>query len=151
MLQHISTQRNSSKHACNVSCRSTSLQLACLNCLPHKTPVALPLSLPYHAVRRDLVLAAIDPNFYQQFLNASVTVAVRASRANYGLDVSDAAAAAAAADLGSSMPTDSGYLCSLGQPRRQLAAIQVLSKACYVKVVSAPGDGYEVHLRTHKE
>jgi hypothetical protein len=81
---------------------------------------------------RDLVLAAIDPNFYQQFLNASTNEAVRTSRANHGLDISDAATAEAASHLGSSMPTDNGDLCSLGQPRRQLTAIQVFSKACYV-------------------
>jgi hypothetical protein len=98
-----------------------------------------------------LVLAAIDPHFYQQFINISTTDALRASRANFGLDLSDAAAAAAASQLSSSVPTDSGYLCSLGQPRRQLTAIQVFSKACYVKVVSAPGDGYELYLRTRKE
>jgi hypothetical protein len=99
------------------------------------------------------VLAAIDPNFYQQLLNSSTTDALRAARANHGLDLTDAAAAAAAAasQLGSSMPTDSGYLCSLGQPRRQLTAIQIFSKACYVKIVSAPGDGYELYLRTRKE
>lgn len=77
-----------------------------------------------------------------------MTAGLRSSRGNFGFpDDSDAQSNT----LNSTVPTEGGYLCNLGRPRKQLQAIQINSKSCYIKIFSAPGDGYELFLRTGKE
>lgn len=135
---------------------TTYRMLAACTCMPCHSQVELLLicQAMYDAacLCRELLLAAVDSDFYQQFMNASLTAELRGSRGNYGFDVSTLDAAASAATLlSSTVPSDSGFLCNLGQPRKRLQAIRILSRACYVQVVSAPGAGYQLYMRTHKE